>query len=362
MVAPDVGMSLGTAGLLVTTVQLGYAVGLFLVVPVADDGAIKRRSTWQLAALSVAFLVAALQRELVGLVVTFLVIGLVVTVGQCLITVAHAQAPPGKSTQSVAVVMTAMLVGMFGGRILAGFLAEAAGWRWVLVLLGAAAALSILPVRLALTGATGAPGAGTRYLTTLRATVALFLHNARLREIAFMQFFVFAAFTAMWTVIAVHLTSPHIGWTIAQANQFGAVGLLAGLVAPILLMDNGPRRRLGRDTLTVALPVMICGPLLAAVQPDSILLVAASMFLLTMGNQVIHAVQQDRAMSLVPDDRAKSNAVLMVIVFVGGATGAAIGPAAYAVGGMPLAGAITAGSVVIATLWWLLRLRPTTPG
>lgn len=355
LIAPDLGLTNATAGLLVSTVQLGYAAGLLVLVTRADDARMRRRSVTQLVVLCLAFTIASTQTTLIALVFAFLVIGFVSSVGQSVMTVAHAQSPPGRSTHRVAVVTAAMLAGMFGGRILAGVLAGATGWQGVLAVF---AVLALLAVPLVLwsiprTDASAARPARTR---PVRATVALLLRDGRLRQLSAVQFFAFAGFTAMWTVIAMHLTHPSMGWSIVEANWFGLVGLGAGLVA--LLVTTGPLTRIllrGRPR-RFGFGMLFVGAGVAAVQPASPALLGLAMFAVTLANQLIHAVNQDSVMTLVPEDRAKANAAFMVVVFLGGALGAAVGPMAYVAAGMRFTAVFAAVAGLLGALatarWW----------
>jgi predicted MFS family arabinose efflux permease len=355
LIAPDVGLSTAASGVLVATVQIGYAAGLLLLVTRADDPRMRQRSTAQLVVLSLAFAVASTQTTLVAIIIAFLVIGLVSGVGQSLMAVTHAQSLPGRSTHRVAVVTAAMIVGTFGGRVLAGALAGTTGWQGVLVVFAVLSALSV-PLLL-----WSAPRVKTRVAESgrhrpVRATLSLLLHDGRLRQLAVVQFFAFAALTAMWTVIAVHLTDPSIGWSIAKANWFGLVGLATGLVAPLL--TTGPVAR----TVTRGRPrrfgfgALLFGTVLVVAQPESVVLLVVSMFAVTLANQMIHAVNQDNAMTLALGDRAKANAAFMVVVFIGGAIGAAVGPLAYSTGGLRSTAAFAAAAGLLGVLatapWW----------
>jgi predicted MFS family arabinose efflux permease len=366
LIAPDVGLSTAASGVLVAAVQIGYAAGLLVLVTRADDARMRWRSAAQLVVLTLAFAVASAQTTLVAIIAAFVVIGLVSGVGQSLMAVTHAQSLPGRSAHRVAVVTAAMIVGTFGGRVLAGALAEAAGWQGVLVVFAALSALSV-PLLLwsvprVKTGSRAGMAEQHR-AGPVRATLALLLRDGRLRQLAVVQFFAFAALTAMWTVIAVHLTDPSIGWSIAKANWFGLVGLATGLVAPLL--TTGPVAR----TVTRGRPrrfgfvALLLGTVLVVARPESVVLLVVSMFAVTLANQMIHAVNQDNAMTFALGDRAKANAAFMVVVFIGGAIGAAVGPLAYSTGGLRLTAAFAAAAGllgVLATSPWLQRntLRP----
>ena len=362
LIAPDVGLSTAASGVLVATVQIGYAAGLLLLVTRADDARMRQRSTAQLVILSLAFAVASTQTTLVSIILAFLVIGLVSGVGQSLMAVTHAQSLPGRSTHRVAVVTAAMIGGTFGGRVLAGALAEKTGWQGVLVVFAVLSALSI-PLLLwsVPRGRTGETGHGRH--RPVRATLVLLLRDGRLRQLAVVQFFAFAALTAMWTVIAVHLTDPSIGWSIAKANWFGLVGLATGLVAPLLTTGPLARALTGGRPRRFGFGALLFGTVLIVVQPASVVLLVVSMFAVTLANQMIHAVNQDNAMTFALGDRAKANAAFMVVVFVGGAIGAAVGPLAYSMGGVRATAAFAAAAGLLGALasaaWW--RRKPAQP-
>ena len=362
LIAPDVGLSTAASGVLVATVQIGYAAGLLLLVTRADDARMRQRSTAQLVILSLAFAVASTQTTLVSIILAFLVIGLVSGVGQSLMAVTHAQSLPGRSTHRVAVVTAAMIGGTFGGRVLAGALAEKTGWQGVLVVFAVLSALSI-PLLLwsVPRGRTGETGHGRH--RPVRATLVLLLRDGRLRQLAVVQFFAFAALTAMWTVIAVHLTDPSIGWSIAKANWFGLVGLATGLVAPLLTTGPLARALTGGRPRRFGFGALLFGTVLIVVQPASVVLLVVSMFAVTLANQMIHAVNQDNAMTFALGDRAKANAAFMVVVFVGGAIGAAVGPLAYSMGGVRATAAFAAAAGLLGALasaaWG--RRKPAQP-
>lgn len=349
VIAADVEVDVATAGLLITTLQIGYAAGLFLVVPLADDRSLARRSTCQLVLLGVAFAVAATASTPAVLFCAFGVLGLVASVGQSLIILAHADAAPGRSAHVVAVINAAMLGGMFGGRIVSGLLAGSVGWRATLMAVAVTATLAIPLLRFTVRRRVAAPREPRPYGSTLLATASA-LRDGPLLRLALVQFFVFASFTSMWTVITIHLTDG-LGWSIAEGNLFGVVGLAGGAAAPLVL------RACRVDPAGLGFAALLAGAGLAAVSHGSAPVLAAAMFATTVGNQSVHATNQDRAMTLQPGRRATANAVFMTVVFLGGASGAGVGPLAYAHGGMALTGAVALLSALIAAAWWLAWRR-----
>lgn len=131
--AANLGVSAGTASVVATTVQTGYAVGIFFLVPLSDRVQPRRQVTVQLVALAIAMLVAAVSPEIVRVTVGFFAVGFVANIAQLIIPTAGRLAPAGRRGAATGALVGAVGVGIFGGRILASLLVGALGWRWVVV-------------------------------------------------------------------------------------------------------------------------------------------------------------------------------------------------------------------------------------
>ncbi|WP_160101380.1 hypothetical protein [Rhodococcus sp. T7] len=84
---------------------------------------------------------------------------------------------------------------------------------------------------------------------------------------------------------------------------------------------------------------------------------AASMFAVTLANQSIQAATQTRALNTNPTKQAQANTVYMMFVFLGGAVGAVLGPAAFEIGGMALVAAQASALVVAGLIAWAAATR-----
>src|SRR5262249_54712402 len=132
-----------------------------------------------------------------------------------------------------AALVGALLCGIFGGRVVASVLVGAIGWRWVLVVFAALVIVTLPFLRVAMRQEGPLSATGSSYGRLLGSTLALGRFSPTLRQSSAMQFFGFATFNSIWTVMALHLTTGPFHWSVLEAGLFGLVGLAAGLVTPL---------------------------------------------------------------------------------------------------------------------------------
>ncbi len=120
-----------------TATQIGYAVGLFLLVPIGDFVDRQRLIVVQFLVLGLAFIGAAAAPNAAMLLLASVLVGVSATVAQQIIpfpAALAALAAPEKRGQVIGTVMSGLLCGILLSRTLAGFVAGHFGWRatfWV---------------------------------------------------------------------------------------------------------------------------------------------------------------------------------------------------------------------------------------
>ena len=359
-IAANLGVEPTVASVIATGAQAGYALGILLFVPLADRVHPRRQVTVQSVLLASALLVASVMPLVAAAAIAFFAVGLVANIPQVLIPVANRLSPPERRGATTGALVGAILVGIFGGRIVAGLLVDLIGWRLVLVVF-AGLVLALLPfVRHALDVDLPLEGTPRRYGRLLLSTLGLIRHSLVLRETAATQFFIFATVNSLWTVMVLHLTGEHYGWTALGAGLFGAVGLAAGILVPAVgrYIDRfGALRVAG-----VLLAVMLVAVASAALDSTVIVAFAISLFFTTWANQAVLSANQSRMMAANAGRTAQANTLFMFVVFLGGSAGAFLGPLAYDAGGMPLVAAQGTVFTLIALAIWsasALRARRT---
>lgn len=345
--------SSATVGQIVTLSQLGFAVGLLLLVPLGDllD---RRRLIAATLALAVAALIAmALAPALPVLLGAALVIGLTSVVAQILVPFAATLANDANRGRVVGFVMSGLLLGILLSRTLAGLVNQVAGWRAVYG--GAAVLIAVLIVILwrELPDVTR-PASGTSYGRLLRSVFVIAREEPLLRRRAAYGALAFASFSALWTSIAFLLARPPYSYNQAVIGLFGLVGVAGALAASAA--GRWADRGLVRATTGGFIIVTLLSWGLIALGGASLLALIAGILLLDLGVQGIHITNQSEIYRLRPEARSRITAVYMTTYFLGGALGSATSATFYAIAGWPGVAALGAVFIALALALWLTEL------
>lgn len=333
----------GITRLIPTATQLGYALGLFLLLPVGDIVERRRLIVGQFLLLAVALVGAALATSAWMLVVASLAVGASASVAQQIVPLSATLSDPSHRGRAIGTVMAGLLSGILLSRTLSGFVGEHLGWRdmfWVgvpLALVSAGLMGRVLPVL--------SPDTPMPYRKALRSLADLWVSHRELRGAALVQASLFGSFSAFWTILALYLAGPEFGLGADVAGLFGVLGVVGVAAAPIAgkLSDKyNPR-------VTVWVGVALC--IIAWGVVGSFAAIAALIFavvVMDFGFQVALISNQHIVYSLAQAARGRLNTILMTGMFLGGAAGSALSTYAWAYGGWGGVSILGAGLAVAA--------------
>jgi predicted MFS family arabinose efflux permease len=351
IIARDLNVSAGAAGLLVTASQIGYAAGVVFLVPLGDLLDRRRMVTRMLLLTSVALCVAAAAPGFAVLAAAIAVIGITSVVAQVLVPLAGTLASEHERGKVVGDVMSGLLLGILLARTASGLIAEVGGWRLVYAI--AAALMVAVAAILARTLPPTPPVTDLSYGTLLRSVVALVRDEGVLRRRMVYGALGMASFSVLWTAIAFLLSGAPYHYSEGTIGLFGLAGLVGAGAAQRAgrLADRG-HTHAATGAFLVAIAVAWA---LLALGRSSLAALIAGTVLLDLGIQGQHILNQSTIYTLSPDARSRITTAYMATNFAWGALGSAAASLAWSSGGWGAVSALGIGLSLAGLLAWVIE-------
>ncbi|MFF7309108.1 MFS transporter [Streptomyces sp. NPDC008137] len=359
VIASSLGVSSSSAATLVTVTQVGYALGIFLIVPLGDilD---RRRLIPLILTVSAATLIgAALAPSFAVLLAALGGVGLTTVGAQLLAPLASELAEPERRGRVVGAVASGSLIGILLSRTISGFVADLLGWRAIYVIAAVAALVLAAVLRAVIPPLEPrAPVPYPRLLGSVFTTVAK--HGAVLPSLAICAAS-FSVFSLFWTSLTYLLTAPPFSFSVSQIGLFG----LAGLAGALAARRAGALHDRGWSVPATGIALTLLGLSLAAAWAgsNSVVTLIVVVIALDIAAQSILVLGQTRLFALPGSAHSRLNTAFVVSNFLGGALGSAITGLLWSAGGWD---AIMTASLAITlaglTMWTLGRHRLADTG
>ncbi|GAA3083396.1 MFS transporter [Pseudonocardia yunnanensis] len=354
----ELQLSTTVAGMIITAAQVGYGLGLLLLVPLGDLVERRRLAVLLYAATAVFLLVSATAPNGTLLLAGTALTAFTSVAAQVVVPYAATLAPPGRRGRVIGTVMSGLLLGALLSRAVSGALAELGGWRtvyWVSAIL--VAGMTVLLWRFLPRLHTPI---GLSYPALLRSTIALFRQEPVLRWRAGIAALSLASFNVLWTAATFLLAGPQYGWSEAVIGLFGLVGAVGTVTTTVAgrLADRGYVQWVtGTGTAALAASWLLIGA-----AESSLAWLVGGVIVLNVAHQAVLNSNQNVIYALRPEIRNRLNSALLTAFFAGGAAGSALAGMAWVFGGWSavsvLGGLLACGTFV---LWVLERTRISRP-
>ncbi|MDQ0908692.1 putative MFS family arabinose efflux permease [Streptomyces canus] len=360
LIAEDLHVRPASAALVVTCAQLGYAAGIFLLVPLGDRLRHRGLITTLLLVTCAGLVLAGTATSLPVLAVASALVGLTTVVPQILIPMAAGLTAPERRGAVTGTLLSGLIGGILLARTFSGTLGEWLGWRAPYLVAAVMALILTLALAAALPHTT--PSTDQRYPALLAASLHLLRTEPLLRRSCQYQVLVFAAFSAAWTALALFITGPHYNLGTPAVGVLALVGAVSMFATPIAGRRTDRR---GPDAVN-----LVC--MLGAIAAGALLLtgrlggaiglvgLGAGMLLLDVAMQSGQVANQARIFALRPEARARLNTAYMTCAFLGGSAGSWLGVRAYSAFGWNGVCGLVALLAGLALLRHVLRSREVT--
>ena len=341
--------SSAAVGAVLTTIQLAYALGLALLVPLGDLLERRRLVVTMLTVTALGQIGVALSPALAVLASAAAVVALTSVAAQILVPFAAHLARDGEQGKTISTVMSGLLVGVLLSRVVAGVVADVLGWRAVFVLGAVLTAVALAALWRALPVLE--PATRLRYPALLRSVLTLLREEPVLRWRIVYSASSYAAFGAVWTSIGFLLARPPHDLSegmIGLFSLFGVAGALAARGAGKLADRGFAHWTVGATLLITALSMLLIGA-----GTVSLVALAVGLVVFDAGVQGTHISNQTIVYALRPEARSRLNSAYMTAYFLGGATGSGLSAAVYATHGWIGVSVLAAAFPAVGWCAWL---------
>lgn len=345
LIADDIGLDETLASLVVTVGQIGYILGLLLLVPLGDILE-NRRLIGSIILAAAAGLGLAFASTTPSLfLLAALVYGIGSVVAQVAVPFAAHLARPEERGRKVGSVVSGLMTGILLARPVSSMVAHWFGWRAVFLI----TALAMLALAVGLRAALPQrhPGGKATYRALVGSLWPLMRSQPVLRRRAAYQATMFGAFTLFWTAVPLLLSAPQFGLGQQGIAIFALAGAASVVISPLAgwFADRGFSRAATGVALLLAIAGFLVTELGAAM--SSVVVLAIGAIVLDCAVTANLVFGQRAIFMLAPEIRSRLNALYIATFFFGGALGSALASPLYERGGW---GAVTIAGIAILAL------------
>lgn len=321
LVAQKFGITESYAGRITYLTQAGYAIGLFVLVPLGDMFE-RRKQILVITALAIAsLLLAAFSPTFLVLQIACVLIGATSIVPQLILPMAANLCSDETRGHTIGIIMSGLLIGILGSRAISGSIGYLFGWQ---AMFGIAAGLcTLLLLLMAKRFPKSQPTFKGSYSELMFSMFNYVKTQPVLRETSIINFLAFAVLSAFWTTMVLFLANPPFNFQSLQIGLFGIAGAAGALAAPLVgkLSDGKDPRK----NIFIGLLLQFASIAAFYFTGSHLYLFVIGIVLIDIGQQAIHVTNQTRIYALIPEARNRLNTIFMSVSFVGAASGSAFG-------------------------------------
>ncbi len=323
-IAETYGVSESAVSNVALSTQLGYAFGLLLIIPLGDKVSNHKILKWDFLLIVASLLAAGLSNSLFLLIIISFFIGFSSSLPQLFVPMAAQLSDDKGRGRAIGIVMSGLLIGILGSRVISGFIGEQFGWRTMYY--GAAVVMALLFFILHYKLPKLKPHFPGSYGSLLKSIWHYFKSEPALRVASLRGALGFAGLSAFWTTL-VFLMEDNFGYGSTVAGLFGLFGIAGALGATVVgrLNDKINKNRI----IVLSTILMIVSWLIFLFSSYSLFGLIVGVILVDLGLQGLHITNQNIIFSKNPEGRNRINTVYMVSFFIGGAIGTTLGAYAW---------------------------------
>ncbi|EHJ02256.1 major facilitator superfamily MFS_1 [Clostridium sp. DL-VIII] len=319
--ARDFMISQVSAGSIATITQIGFALGIILILPIADIVEKRKLINIMLIFSAISLFIMYYSRSFYIICAASLFIGFTSVITQLLVPIAAQMANKNERGSVIGKITSGLLIGMLLSRVISGLLGNYFNWKTIYLI--ASIAMIILSIILRILLPQFQPQSEIKYFEAFKSMAKLVRKYNILREASMTGAMVFSAFSAFWTSLTFLLKSPayHMGSDIA--GLFGLLGAVGAFCSP--LFGKIADKKGSRFTVGIGIAFVTISYIILIIFGFKLWGLVIGVIILDLGSQICNVSNQTRVQQLTDEARSRVTAIYIFSFFVGGAMGSILG-------------------------------------
>ncbi len=317
MISEDTGLSTFEVNLMPVFTQVGYALGLLIIIPMGD--LYNRRRTILISFLAVvaALLVIYVSGNTAMLLGASFVTGFCSVSPQVFIPFVSLYAKPDQKERKVGIVLSGLLVGILASRVVSGYVGHLMGWRSMYLI--AAVIMAISAVIILRIFPNVEPTYRGTFGSLMKSIRQLVKDHPRSMLYSIRSAFAFGSMLGLWACLAFRMKEAPF---FADSDTVGMLALCG--VAGALTASNVGKYipRYGVERINgLGASLMVLAWLIMFLFQNTYAGMIAGIVIIDIGMQCIQLSNQSATMRLCPEATSRMNTIYMVTYFIGGSFG-----------------------------------------
>ena len=317
LIRHDIGITEQSANLITVITQIGYALGLFFLIPLGDMFSRKRLILVNMSIAAVMAIVMAVAQNVWMLWGALLLIGACSVIPQFFIPIAGQFSAPKNKSRNMGFVLSGLLTGILTSRVISGYIGEWLGWREMFII-AAFVMLICMGVMLLMMPEMIRNYEGT-YRGLMNTMTEIIILHPSVRIYSIRAAFGFGSMMAIWSCLAFHLAQPPFRAGSDMVGMLGLCGIM-GAVAASGIGKQVPKFGIRKFSLFGAgMQIMAWG--IALLFGDTYAGLIAAIILVDIGLQCQQLSNQSECLQEIPHASNRANTIFMTTYFIGGSLG-----------------------------------------
>lgn len=317
LIATDLNVPESAAAKISVMTQLGYALGLLLIVPLGDKFPRRKLILFDLFFVFLALLWMTFAQELWMLYTASLLIGATSVIPQLFVPMVAELSGPKEKASNIGLVVSGLLLGILLSRFIGGIVGDLWGWR---TMFGIAASLMVLVWLYVYKKITEIqPNFKGSYFELMRSVLKLAREQPVLQLASFRGAMAFGSMCALFTTLVFHMQRPPFEVGASVVGSFGLAGAVGALAAA--KVGTLEKRISLNRIIFYSLVVLIGSWGFTYFGGNTYWGLILGVILIDLGVQASHIMNQTNYFMIKTGAVNRLNTVYMVSYFIGGSFG-----------------------------------------